>query len=169
MRHAFTVGGLIFKGSDGMKGKLKRIGMVGGLLMVTMLMACTQTYYGYPGTQLPESKTALLVPDVGVKIYSINDHVVNIKHESESDLMMTTRAILLPGSYRIVVVPQHIKTVKTFSEIRAKLGANRQYRVRIRRNAGAGLQGREYEFWVENMASGQVVSDIGTSVNPFRQ
>ena len=152
-----------------MSGKWKGIGMVSCVLLAMAVVACTRPYYGYPGARLPDTETALLVPDVGVKIYAINGRVVNIKHESESGPMKTTRAILLPGTYQIVVVPQHIQTVKTFSEIQAKLAANRQYRVRIRRNAGASSQGREYEFWVENMASGQVVSGIGTSVNPFRQ
>jgi hypothetical protein len=59
--------------------------------------------------------------------------------------------------------------VKTFTELQATLVANRQYRVRIRRDIGGSSKGREYEIWVENMASGKTVSNIGTSVNPFQQ
>lgn len=66
---------------------------------------------------MPETETALLAPDVGVKIYSINGHVVNIKHESEAGLMKTTRAILRPGIYKLILVPQHITNVKTFTEL----------------------------------------------------
>ena len=79
--------------------------------------------------------------------------------------MKTSRAILQPGTYKLVLVPQHIENVKTFTELQATLAANRHYRARIRRDIG----GREYEIWVENVASGKVVSNIGTSVNPFRQ
>jgi hypothetical protein len=139
------------------------------LIIASILPGCTQPYYGYPGPRLPETETALLVPDAGVKIYSINGHVVNIKHESESGLMKTTRAILQPGAYQLVLVPQHIKNVKTFTELQATLAANRQYRARIRRDIGGSSGGREYEIWIENVASGKVVSNIGTSVNPFRQ
>ena len=144
-------------------------GVVFFLFLVSMLAGCTQPYYGYPGPRLPETETALLAPDVGVKIYSIDGRVVNIKHESEAGLMKTTRAILRPGNYQLVLVPQHITSVKTFTEIQAQLVANRQYRARIRQSIGGSSEGREYEFWVENMASGKVVSDIGTSANPFRQ
>ena len=139
------------------------------LILAGTLTGCTQPYYGYPGPRLPETETALLVPDAGVKIYSINGHVVNIKHESESGLLKTTRAILTPGTYRLVLVPQHIETVKTFTELQATLAANRQYRARIRRDIGGSSRGREYDIWVENVASGKVVSNIGTSVDPFRQ
>jgi len=139
------------------------------LFLVSMLAGCTQPYYGYPGPRLPETETALLEPDVGVKIYSINGRVVNIKHESEAGLMKTTRAILRPGNYQLVLVPQHITSVKTFSEIQAQLVANRQYRARIKQNIGGNSNGREYELWVENVASGKVVSDIGASANPFHQ
>jgi hypothetical protein len=152
-----------------MTGKWNGVRVVFFLIIASTLAGCTQPYYGYPGPRLPETETALLVPDAGVKIYSINGHVVNIKHESESGLMKTTRAILTPGTYQLVLVPQHIKTVKTFTELQAELVANRQYRVRIRRDIGGNSKGREYEIWVENMASGKVVSNIGTSVNPFRQ
>ncbi len=62
------------------------------------------------GCQDLDTETALLVPDAGVKIYSINGHVVNIKHESESGLMKTTRAILTPGTYQLVpCAPAHPK------------------------------------------------------------
>ncbi len=40
------------------------------LILASTLAGCTQPYYGYPGPRLPETETALLVPDVGVKIYS---------------------------------------------------------------------------------------------------
>jgi hypothetical protein len=152
-----------------MTGQWNGVWVVFFVLLVSTLAGCTQPYYGYPGPRLPETETALLVPDVGVKIYSINGHVVNIKHESESGLMKTTRAILRPGTYKLILVPQHITSVKTFTEIQATLVANRQYRARIRQNTGGSSKGREYEFWVENMVSGKVVSDIGTSINPFRQ
>ena len=152
-----------------MTGKWNRVWVVFFVLLVSTLAGCTQPYYGYPGPRLSETETALLVPDVGVKIYAINGHVVNIKHESEAGLMKTTRAILRPGTYQLVLVPQHITSVKTFTEIQAALVANRQYRARIKRNMGGNSNGQEYEFWVENRASGKVVSDIGTSINPFRQ
>jgi hypothetical protein len=152
-----------------MTGKGNGVWVVFFLIMVGTLAGCTQPYYGYPGPRLPETETALLVPDVGVKIYSINGNIVNIKHESASGLMKTTRAILRPGNYQLVLVPQHITSVKTFTELQVALAANRQYRARIRQSIGGSSEGREYEFWVENMASGKVVSNIGTSVNPFRQ
>ena len=61
------------------------------------------------------------------------------------------------------------KMVKTFTELQATLAANRHYRARIRRDIGGSSGGREYEIWIENVASGKVGSNIGTSVNPFRQ
>lgn len=61
------------------------------------------------------------------------------------------------------------KMVKTFTELQATLAANRHYRARIRRDIGGSSGGREYEIWIENVASGKVISNIGTSVNPFRQ
>ena len=61
------------------------------------------------------------------------------------------------------------KMVKTFTELQATLAANRHYRARIRQHIGGSSGGREYEIWIENVASGKVVSNIGTSVNPFRQ
>ena len=152
-----------------MTGKVNGVGVVFFLILVGTLAGCTQPYYGYPGPRLPETETALLVPDVGVKIYSINGNIVNIKHESASGLMKTTRAILRPGNYQLILVPQHITSIKTFTELQATLVANRQYRARIRQSIGGSSEGREYEFWVENRASGKVVSNIGTSVNPFRQ
>lgn len=152
-----------------MTGKVNGVWVVFFLILVGTLAGCTQPYYGYPGPRLPETETALLVPDVGVKIYSINGNIVNIKHESASGLMKTTRAILRPGNYQLILVPQHITSVKTFTELQVALAANRQYRARIRQSIGGSSEGREYEFWVENMASGKVVSNIGTSVNPFRQ
>jgi hypothetical protein len=152
-----------------MAGKWIGVWVVFFLILASTLAGCTQPYYGYPGPRVPETETALLVPDAGVKIYSINGQVVNIRHESESGLMKTTRAILKPGTYQLVIVPQHIKTVKTFTELQAELVANRQYRARIRRNIGESSKGREYDIWVENVASGKVVSNIGTSGNPFRQ
>jgi len=131
-----------------MTGKWNGVGVVFFVLLVSSLAGCTQPYHGYPGSRLPETETALLVPDAGIKIYSINDHVVNIQHESESGLMKTTRAILRPGTYRLILVPQHINSVKTFTEIQATLVANRQYRARIRPNMGGSLKGREYELGV---------------------
>jgi hypothetical protein len=118
---------------------------------------------------LPENETALLAPDAGVKIVSIDGQVVNIRHESESGLMKTTRAILRPGLYRLVLIPQNIQNVKTFTEIQAELAANRHYRVRVRRLTGNRAQAGRYEFWVENKISGMVVSTIGTSSDPFRE
>jgi hypothetical protein len=157
------------KGDGAMTVKWNGVWGVFFLFLASIPAACTQPYYGYPGPRLPETETALLVPDAGVKIYSINGHVVNIKHESESGLMKTTRAILQPGIYQLVLVPQHIENVKTFTELQATLAANRHYRARIRRDIGGSSGGREYEIWIENGASGKVVSNIGTSVNPFRQ
>ena len=139
-----------------------------GLFLAWALAGCSKPYYGYSGPRLPAHETALLLPDKGVKIYSINSQVVNIRHETESGLMKTTRAILRPGTYQLVIIPQHIQAVKTFTAIQAELGANRQYRVRSRYREGSGAGAGRYEFWVENMASGKVVSDIGTSANPFR-
>lgn len=139
------------------------------LVLAGILAGCPQAYYGYPGPRLPGAETALLAPDAGVKIYAIDGRVVNIKHESESGLMATTRAILRPGTYQLVLVPRHIQNVKTFTELQATLAANRQYRARIRRDIGGSSGERAYEIWIENVASGKVVSNIGTSVNPFRQ
>jgi len=73
------------------------------------------------------------------------------------------------SAYQLVLVPQHIKNVKSFTELQATLAANRHYRARIGRDIGGSSEGREYEIWIENVASGKVVSNIGTSVNPFRQ
>ncbi len=139
------------------------------LLLAFILSGCTKPYYGYPGPRLPETETALLTPDVGVKIYSLNGEVVNIKHESQPDLLMTTRAILRPGLHQLVLVPQFIESAKTFSEVNALLSAGRQYRVRTQRITGTGPNAGQYEFWVEDAASGEVVSDRATSRNPFRQ
>jgi hypothetical protein len=156
-------------GEDTMAGKWNGVGVVFFFIIISTLAGCTQPYYGYSGPRLPETETALLMSDVGVKIYSINGHVVNIKHESEAGLIETTRAILRPGTYNLILVPQHITSVKTFTELQAMLAANRQYRARIRQNIGGSAKGREYEIWVENIASGRRVSNIGTSVNPFRE
>ena len=139
------------------------------LFFAFLLSGCTKPYYGYPGPRLPETETALLTPDVGVKIYSLNGEVVNIKHESQPDLMMTTRAILRPGLHRLTLVPQFIESAKTFTEVNALLDAGRQYRVRTQRITGTGPNAGQYEFWVEDAASGEVVSDRATSQHPFRQ
>jgi hypothetical protein len=152
-----------------MTGKWNGVWVFFLLIFVCTLTGCTQPYYGYPGPRLPVTETARLVPDAGVKIYSINGHIVNIKHESSSGLMMTTRAILTPGTYQLILVPQHIQTIKMFTELQATLKANRQYRARIRETFRGGAKGTEYEIWIENIASGRVVSNIGTSVNPFRE
>jgi hypothetical protein len=152
-----------------MRWAWKQRGVICLLLLACTLAGCSKPYYGYPGPRLPENETALLAPDAGVKIVSIDGQVVNIRHESESGLMKTTRAILRPGLYRLVLIPQNIQNVKTFTEIQAELAANRHYRVRVRRLTGNRAQAGRYEFWVENKISGMVVSTIGTSSDPFRE
>ena len=138
-------------------------------LFALVALGCTKPYIGYSGPRLPESETALLRPDVGVKIYSLNGKVVNIKHESQSDLLMATRAILRPGIHQMVLVPQYIKSVKTFTELHAALAAGRQYRVRVKLVTGTGPDAGQYRFWVEDADGGEVVSDKATSLNPFRR
>ena len=146
-----------------------RIGAVCLLFFALSLWGCTKPYYGYPGPRLPETETALLVPDAGVEIHTLNGEIVNIKHESQSSLNMTTRAILRPGIHQLVLVPQDIQSAKTFTEVHAALSAGRQYRVRIRQLTDTGPHAGAYEFWVEDTASGEVVSDKATSMNPFRK
>lgn len=148
------------------------IGAICLLFFTLSLWNCTKPYYGYPGPKLPATETALLTPDAGVEIHTLNGEVVNIRQGPQSIPLLTTQnnsAILRPGLYQLVLVPADIQSAKTFTTVQADLSAGRQYRVRIRQITDSGPQAGGYEFWVENTISGEVVSDKAISQNPFHR
>jgi hypothetical protein len=157
-----------------MEWNLNRMGAMGLLLFALTLWSCAKPtpYYGYPGPRLPAAETALLTPDAGVEIHSLNGEIVNIRQGPQSIPLLTTLnncAVLHPGLYQLVLVPQDIQSAKTFTTVQADLSAGRQYRVRIRQITDSGAQAAGYEFWVENTVSGEVVSDKAISQNPFHR
>ncbi len=140
-----------------------------GLVVLLLLVGCTKAYNHYAGPPRPESEIAVLTPSKGVKIHALNDKVVNVRPGKPSGLYVaSTRIHLAPGEYTLTLIPQGIKTVKTFTRLSVRVEAGKRYRVRSQFYPGTTDAEGYYKFWVDNENTGAVVSDIVQSRNPFK-
>ncbi len=140
-----------------------------GLLVLLLLVGCTKAYNDYAGPPLPESEIAVITPSQGVRIHALNDKVVNVRPGSPSGLYVAnTRIHVRPGEYTLTLIPQGIKTVKTFTRLTVRVEAGKRYRLRSQFYPGGTDAEGYYKFWLENEKTGAVISDIVQSRNPFK-
>lgn len=141
-------------------------------LSLIWLIMCTNAcssrpYIGYTGKQLPLNEVALIEPEIGIKIHTVNAKVVDIKNEVGSDTGKYHSAVVLPGKHALGVIPQYRTAVKTVVRLQVTVAADRKYLVRhknVNRDNGAAV----YEIWVEDAVSLEIVSNRAISQNPFR-
>ena len=140
-----------------------------GLLVLLLLLGCTKAYNDYAGPPRPASEIAVLTPSQGVRIHALDDKVVNVRPGSPNGLYVAhTRIHVRPGEYTLTLIPQGIKTVKTFTQLAVRVEAGKRYRVRGQFYPGPTDAEGFYKFWVENEKTGAVISDIVQSRNPFK-
>ena len=148
----------------------KRCGFVlSALLVLVCLAACSsRPYIGYAGKQLPLDAVAVIKPELGVKIHSVDAKVVDIQSETAKDAGRYHSAVVLPGRHTLGVIPQYRTAIKTVVALQVSVSADQKY---IVRHKNVNLQDENepvYEVWVEEAASGKVVSNRAISRNPFR-
>ena len=149
--------------------KQDRLRRAGLMLLLLFLVACTRAYNDYAGPPRPESEIAVITPSKGVKIHALNAKVVNVRPGAPEGLYVAnTRIHVLPGEYTLTLIPQGIKTIKTFTRLSVRVEAGKRYRVRSQFYPGATDAAGYYKFWVDNENTGAVVSDVVQSRNPFK-
>lgn len=137
------------------------------VLMLLLLAGCARPYAEYPGPPRADKDIAVVTPSNGVKIHALNDKVVNVKPDSAKDWIKYNRLKLLPGEYTLTLIPQGIETVASFTRLTVTVEAGKRYRVRSQFVPGVSQTPGHYKFWVEIEKSGEVVSAIAESRNPF--
>ena len=151
-------------------GKHSRWDRVGLLVLLLFLVGCTKAYHHYPGPPRAASEIAVITPDAGVRIHALDDKVVNVRPGSAKGLYVAhTRIHVRAGRYTLTLIPQGIKTIKTFTRLTVEVEAGKRYRVRSQFYPGADDAGGTYKFWVDNEKTGAVISEIVESRNPFQQ
>lgn len=141
---------------------------VGLALILLVAVGCTLPYKDYSGPPRPEDQIAIITPSNGVKIHALNGKVVDVKPESAKDFYKHTRIHVRPGEYTLTLIPQGISTIKTFTRLTVRVEAGQRYRVRSQFYPGATEVRGHYKFWVENEKTGEVISEIAESRNPFQ-
>ncbi len=136
--------------------------------IVLVSAGCTRPYIEYPGPPRPEGDIAVIMPADGVKIHALDSRVINVKADSARDWLKYNRIELRAGEYTLTLIPQAIATAKSFTRLAVKVEAGQRYRVRSQFYPEAPKVPAHYKFWVENARSGEVVSAIAESQNPFR-
>ncbi len=163
--------------NNGCQGRGKGIRMdrmqtmrrVGWILLLLLVVSCTKAYNDYSGPPRPESAIAVITPSSGVRIHAVNDKVVNVKPGTAKGLYVTYNRIhLQPGEHTLTLIPQGISTIKTYTRINVRVEAGKRYRVRSQFYSGATETGGYYKFWVDMEKTGEVVSAIVESRNPFQ-
>jgi len=139
------------------------------LLLLVMLTACSsRPYISYTGGELPPNQVAVIEPEIGIEIQMINAKVVNIKHVSGKDTGKYHSAVVLPGQHTLAVIPQYRSPVNTVVQLQVTVAADRKYLVR-HKNVNRNINGEPvFEFWLEDVANREVVSNRAISQNPFR-
>ncbi len=149
--------------------RTKMMRCAGWLLMLLLVAGCTKAYNDYSGPPRPESSIAVLTPSSGVRIHAVNGKVVNVKPGTAKGLYVTYNRIhLQPGEHTLTLIPQGISTIKTYTHIKFRVEAGKRYRVRSQFYSGATEAGGYYKFWVDMEKTGEVVSAIVESRNPFQ-
>jgi hypothetical protein len=139
------------------------------ILLIVFTGGCaSRPYIGYTGQQLPIEEVAVIEPEIGVEIHTVDAKVVDIKNEAGSDTGKYHSAVVLPGQYSLGVIPQYRTAVKTVVRLQVTVTAGRKYLVRHKNvNRDSGTEA-VYEIWVEDAVTRKVVSSRGISQNPFR-
>ncbi len=147
----------------------RRQTLIMGILGLLLLWGgCTQPYVNYAGPPRSETDIAVLTPQAGVKIHSLDGKVVNVGAEKSWDWVRYNRLHLRPGQYTLTLIPSDIGTIKTFTRLTVAVEAGRRYRVASQFYPGSGGKQGFYKFWVDDEKTGEVVSDIAESRNPFQ-
>jgi hypothetical protein len=139
------------------------------LLIIVSTSACaSQPYIGYAGKQLPVEEVAVIEPEIGIEIHTVDAKVVDIKNEAGGDTGKYHSAVVLPGQYSLGVIPQYRTAVKTVVRLQVTVAAGRKYLVRHKNVNRDSETEAVYEIWVEDAVTREVVSNRATSQNPFR-
>jgi len=139
------------------------------ILLVVFITGCSShPYIGYGGKQRPVNEVAVIEPEIGIEIHTVDAKVVDIKNEAGSDTGKYHSAVVLPGQYSLGVIPQYRTAVKTVARLQVTVAAGRKYLVRHKNVNRDSRTEAVYEIWVEDSVTRKVVSSRVTSQNPFR-
>lgn len=139
-------------------------------LAIILLVAsgCTRAYTEYPGPQRSESEIAVITPSDGVKIHALDNKVIDVKPDAVTDWNKYTRLEVRAGEYTLTLIPSGISTIKTFTRLTVSVEAGKRYRVRSEFYPGTAEGRGYYKFWVDNEKTGELISAIVESRNPFQ-
>lgn len=148
--------------------KTKYVALMAMAVFLVITTACAiKTYKAYPGKTRSKYDVAIIEPEPGIRILTLDATTVDIESE-ESRSSGYSKAEVIEGDHTLRVIPSTISAAKSYAVLKATLKGGNEYVVRHENVRRDNSSGPVYEFWIEDKKTKERVSNRARSKNPFR-